>query len=84
MIETKEREEKIHKTAVTYLGHIICVGWLPIGNTVVTIWVVVVCCGTNGLDGGTPPTAENGDTKSLMKNWKMKMQCHSVGYLPWA
>lgn len=42
----------------TYLGHIICVGWFPIGKTVVTIWVVVACCGTNGLDGGTPPTAK--------------------------
>lgn len=44
---------------ITNLGHIICVGWFPIGKTVVTIWVVVVCCGTNGLDAGTPPTAVN-------------------------
>lgn len=39
-----------------------CVGWFPIGKTVVTIWVVVVCCWTNGLDGGTPPTANQRNT----------------------
>lgn len=50
---TERREEKNH----THLGQIMCVGWFPMGKTVVTMWVVVACCGTNGLDGGTPPTA---------------------------
>lgn len=39
------------------LGHIMCVDCGPIGTTVVTIRVVLTCCGVNGLDGWTPPTA---------------------------
>lgn len=48
----------IKKYIIFYLGHIICVAWFPIGKTVVTIWVVVTCCGTNGDVGGTPFTAK--------------------------
>lgn len=48
------QHENWHKIII-HLGHIICVAQLPIGKTVVTMWVVAACCGTNGL--GTPPTA---------------------------
>lgn len=55
--EREKREQRKEYKIIIYLGHIIWVAQLPIGNTVVTMWVVVACCGTNGLDGGTPPTA---------------------------
>lgn len=66
--------EKTKGKTITHLGHIMCVGWFPIGKTVVTIWVVVCCCGTNGLDGGTPPVADFQNTNvSNYINNEMKL-----------
>lgn len=73
------REKKNNNIKITNLGHIMCVGWFPIGKTVVTMWVVVACCGTNGLDGGTPPTAN-------YMNWmdfELKIHCTRIKYVWW-